>query len=246
MNNSRTLLYIRIVFIILAVALAIAWGYNSRAYADGEGAPQLSIAGNGQVIVRDATVVSVTGNVVVVSTSWGEASFTWNVVTSGSTRFSPGGSSEALAAIKKGDAVSFSGRLANDAARPTVRAEYFKNASLMRESVTLRGVVESRDGGTSLLIDTDMGPVTVTVGTGTFVVRDGDAISLRSVREGDSIEVSGRLNMLTDTLAAGRINVERDSVPGIPNTGSESESDVYMELLRLLSSGSGGTAISMR
>ncbi len=129
MPRERTSHFIYFTFVAIAVLLLWAWNVNA-AHAD-TGSPQLSIAGNGQTMIKSATVVSVEGLTIVVSTNWGATQFVWKVETTGSTKFYPAGPSrEMLSALKKGDSINITGVLERSAAS-TIHASAVRNLSLV-------------------------------------------------------------------------------------------------------------------
>lgn len=132
MRKEYSSRFIFSIFAAMAVLLLWALGVNA-AHADTT-PPQLSIAGNGQTIVKRATVVSVSGTKIVAETRWGAATLRWTIETTGSTKFYPDGQSrEILQEIKKGDSISFSGLLNDSLAQPTVRASVVRDHTLLEK-----------------------------------------------------------------------------------------------------------------
>jgi hypothetical protein len=210
MEKDRTFLHINVIFGTLALALFFAWAANSTAYAETDAVPhpgaQVSVAGNGQTIVRDAVVVERSGSHLVVETAWGEAKMTWRVFTSGVTKFVPA-SGNALASISAGDIVTFSGQMDMSRGEPTVYAAYVKDTSLMRESVTLEGTVTSRASDSSFTFDTGDSRLRVVLGSGTFLIWKGESASSSSLSVGDAVQVAGTLDTMQGELYAGRVDI---------------------------------------
>ncbi len=116
----------------LVIATLLLWTGDS-VHADSalNSGSQISIASNGQTMIKGATVISVEGLTIVVSTTWGATQLTWSVETTGSTKFTPAGSSrDSLQAIKKGDVVNVTGMLAAELSHATLRASAVRNLSL--------------------------------------------------------------------------------------------------------------------
>ncbi len=207
MKHAHTVWHIRIIFFILAAALALAWSAN-LAHAD-EAGSQLSIAQSGQVIIREAKVIALSGDVITVATAWGATSMTWSVHTSGSTRFIPDAeSSKAIKAIKIGHVVAITGEL-DVTGRGIIRASVVRDAALVKESAVVSGRVLSVGDG-SFTIKDDSGTTTITVGTRTIITRDGNTADISELTSDDVVKVFGTLNTVTSTLSAERVTWKRD------------------------------------
>jgi len=188
-------------------ALLLAWSSNV-AYADTTATAQMSIAPSGQVIVRDAKVVSISGTTITVRSSWGAFGIVWTVETTGSTRFVPGAiaSADALKAIEVGDLIGFSGELDTAAGKATVRATVVRDAALQQDATTSVGTVLSinTSNRTFTLSEKDA-TTTVAMASGTLMTRDGNAATLSDLKVDDNVKVIGSLNTVTRTLTADRI-----------------------------------------
>ena len=211
MNNiyseQNTARQIQLVFFVIAIALAFAWATNTAHADTARPASQLSIAASGQVIVKDAVVSGISGNSIIVMSTWGSFSMTWTVNTNGSTRFQPNASSTAaLKLIKVGDTISFSGDLDTTASQPTVSATMVKDTSIQRESVTELGTVLAVDAGKGTFTLADDSGTTVSVNGGTILTLDGNFASLDQLAVGTNVEVNGSLNTATHILLAQRVS----------------------------------------
>jgi len=223
----------QIVITALCSALSVA---ALPIFVSAASASQVSIAGNGQAIVRDAIVTSKSGNIISASTRWGKSYIEWKIIATGSTRFYPeSGSSAMIKAIRVGDLVSFAGELDESASMLTVSASSVRDSSLLREGEEVSGKVLGI-GESSISIVTLEGTTTVAVGTGTIMTLEGDSIRVGDILMGDEVRALGRLNTLTNTLEAARLSVEHSAVAKGPG--------FFSSLLSWLR-GSGGT-ISVR
>ena len=233
MKKIGTKAYLYAVFVLMGTLLIASWAVNSTAHAaESVSRSQVSIAGNGQAIVRDALVTKVEGNTLTAVTAWGGVRLSWRVATSGSTRFAPSTSSdEWLTTIKVGDIIEFSGYLNSSGQTFAVQAAYVKNSSLMQESAVLDGDVVSIDRGTSeLVLLANESELKVASGTGTFVLYEGDTASFGTIRKGDRIRAEGRLDLASGVLSAGRIDIVKHAASADAGEGS-----IYRQLLEWLS-----------
>lgn len=84
----------------------------------------MTIANNGLVYVKNATITSVSNKTLFVSISWGKADFPWTVETTYVTQFlRKDGTRGTLADFKAGDRVSVSGMLVSSSTEPLLRAK---------------------------------------------------------------------------------------------------------------------------
>lgn len=212
MSNKIAVRSIRVVFLVLVALLVFAWGSNAAQADEG----QVSIAGNGQTMIRNATVTAISGPTLTIATGWGETKLLWRVETTGSTAFFPQmSSSDALEAIKVGDRVSLSGTLDMSAARPTILASALRDNSLENTAARLSGTVLELDPRNSTFtLATASGTITVSMASRSVIVRDGSPIGLTRLEVGESVEVSGSHNLVTHTLRAAK--VASTSVPDEP------------------------------
>lgn len=197
---------------IAAFALIAAFSLASVAHADA----QVSIAGTGQVIVRGAKVISVSGSTLSVSTGWGATAIQWTIRTNGSTKFYPSGTStDILRSIKAGDLLSFSGELDANG-RFVVNATAVKDSMLLKEAHVIEGTVASI-GENTLTLSSEEGTSTVSVYSSTIITLDGDTASLEDLQVGDTVKVQGTYNTVAKSMSADRVSF---FTPEIPNTGS--------------------------
>lgn len=193
---------------MIAFSIGAAIGtvyFLSAIAANADSFSQITIAQNGQTMIRGATVTNVQGTVLTVTTSWGDTRMQWKVVTTGSTRFFPRGESRSiLKEIEPGHTVSITGSLDPNASAPTVYASAVKDESLVQSDVTLSGNVLSAEGD-ALLITTQYGTSTVRVGTGTLMTMNGNRADSDDVKPGDLIKAFGTFNALNRELVAQRV-----------------------------------------
>jgi hypothetical protein len=223
MNTFTTSTFSRAFLAFLAFCLVFAWG-TVAVHAD-EAGSSLSIAPSGQIIVKGARVVSVYGSTIVAETGWGAAKLSFAVQTSGSTRFVPElSSAQALAAIRPGHSISFSGELSGSLARPTVLATVVKDTELVQESVAMNGKVKSVDVGNStfVLVGTG-GDVTVHVPSSALMSRNGNHAEIADVQIGDSARVQGVLDSRSGVLTASRASlvIEKNETPDVAQEPKE-------------------------
>jgi hypothetical protein len=184
-----------------------------------EGGSQVNIASNGQVIVRDAVVTKVAGNIITAEAAWGDARIAWTVITTGATRISPAPEAGAPIATR-GQRIAFTGQLSFANGRPTVSAAAVKNSDLVQRQIIVVGVAESIDTtAASVRILTDDGSVTIKATGGTFITYEGDGASLRDITPGDTVRAEGTYYTESDMLVAGRI------VYSHPEVVAETEGD---------------------
>lgn len=191
----------------MAAILVFTWGTNAVSAEEGS---SLSVAPGGQIIVKGAQVVSISGNVIVAETAWGAASLSWIVQTSGSTKFVPEiGSVQALRSMKPGHTIAFTGTLVGSLARPTVIASVVKDTELVQEFVSIVGSVESVDAGKgSFVLSSPDSATTVVLGRGALMSRDGENAGVENVSVGDSGKATGTLDTTSGILVASRISIK--------------------------------------
>ena len=207
-----TRLIFRYIHFILAMAILVAaFGLASSALAASV-EPSISIASSGQTIVRGARVTSVSGNVVTARTTWGSSTLSWSIRTSGSTKFYPADaiSSDTLRAIQLGDIVSFSGERGMTGAGASARAASLKDDSLLLSIQSVRGTITemNAENGTAVFTTED-GPHTIATSRITLVTLNGDPIELEDLAIGDTVQVSGTRNTISNVIAADRIALDK-------------------------------------
>ncbi len=204
MRNQYAIRTIRATFALLAGLLLFSWSANI-ASADTVG--QISIAGNGQTMIKNARVESISGNSLTISIAWGATSLEWRVETSGSTTFYPRMEShEVLKLIKVGDIVSITGTLDVVEAKPTILASVLRDLSLENNAAEVAGtILEVDPQGESITVDTEAGPLTIVVGAQTIITRGGNPIGLSQLVRGEQIVIHGSLNSITSTMRAVKV-----------------------------------------
>lgn len=237
MYTKRPALYIRTIFVVMTMLLSIAWATN--AHADTVSA-QMTIAPNGDVMIRGAQIESIAGDTAVVRLTWGKTVLRWSVMLTGSTRFVPSMSStDAKAALKVGDPVSFTGEIDTLTSQPTIIASVFTDNALYQQSATLGGKVLSIDQrARNLVISNDAGTSTIALWSGSIVIRGGNRTTLGNISVGDQVSATGSLNLMTKTLSADRIDV---STPETASSGG----GIFASILSWLT-GTRGSALSVR
>lgn len=170
-----------------------------------EAGSQVSIASNGQAIVRDAIVTKVAGNIITVEAVWGDARISWTVVKTGATRISPEPVPGApMFAV--GQRISFTGQLSFASGRPTVSAAAITNSDLVQRQVIVVGVAESIDkAAASIRVLSDDGTINIKTTGGTIITYEGNGASLSNIAPGDTVRAEGTYYSDSDTLIAGRI-----------------------------------------
>ncbi len=85
---------------------------------------EVHIANNGLVLLRDARVLSLSGNTVEVGMTWGSSEFTWSIRTDFSTKFfDPQGEKMRVTNIHIGDIITVTGNITQSGARPIIDAD---------------------------------------------------------------------------------------------------------------------------
>lgn len=207
MKEVHTVRHIRLLFLAMACMLLFTLTVNI-AHADAVSGAQVSIAPSGQVIVRDAEVISISGRTIIAKSAWGAMGITWRVETSGSTRFVPESTSaEAIKAIKPGDLIAFSGEVDTSSGQASVRATVVRDASLQQDSIVQTGIVLGIDSESrSFTMKYGEATTTVVLAGGTILTRDGNLAELSDLAVDDTVKVFGSLNTVTDTLKADKVS----------------------------------------
>lgn len=197
----------------MVALLCLAWAQSARAE---EPQAQLTIAPNGQVMLRGAKVISVEGALATVESSWGATSFRWIVEMTGSTRYVPEMTSvEARQLISAGDVVNLTGELDASRPNPTIIASVLKDMTHYHEGATVGGRVVAVDlKAQTVDIVNDAGTTTIDVYRGTFITKEGDRAPLSAVSVGASVSAVGSLNRVRGVLAAERLVIETETSRG--------------------------------
>ncbi len=217
MNFIRSEKFRFIIAFLIGAAVGVLY-FMSVLTANADTVSGVSIAGNGQVIVKGAHVVSVIGNDIRVSIEWGNTRMQWTVVVSGTSRLTPARDHEALSDdIRPGQIIGFSGLLDQRASSVTVLASSVRNESILQSAAVLDGsIIESSSDG--WVVQTDTGTSTIRVSSGTIMTKDGNRASLGDLELGARVKAFGTFNAKSRVLDAQRI--VSISLPGIPNTGA--------------------------
>ena len=108
--------------------------HTGSAYLSG-GAPapapplmrEMTVANNGMIYIRNASVNSVQGSTIIASIAWGRQLFVWTIHTDGSTRFiGDSGEAGALKDIGAGAAITVSGSLDVGEGGQAIEAQYVR------------------------------------------------------------------------------------------------------------------------
>lgn len=161
----------------------------------------VDVNAGGHVMVRGATVTGVSGNIVSATTSWGSESLTWSVGIASSTKLVGKSGRVALADVKNGDVISFSGPLDKTAGNLTVNAQVVRDASLSgsasvsaehgEKSHLIEGKLEAVNGDTLTLLRGNQ-TITVNLGANAEVKqRNFKTTDLGSLKIGDHLRVLG-------------------------------------------------------
>jgi len=171
---------------------------------------EVSIRGNGNVLVRGAKVASISGSTVTATTTWGSANITWTIRATSSTtiiRYQEGRAS--LADVRVGDVISFSGTIDQTQGPFTVNAKVIRDWSLPDYSATVRGIVTTVDQA-NLRFTVLVGSTTITVvaTSTTAITENGEASNFSAISVNDSIKATGSYTASTTTLVASKIMID--------------------------------------
>lgn len=161
----------------------------------------VNVNAGGHVLVRGAVVTGVSGNVISATTSWGSESLAWSVGVASSTELLGKSGRAALADVKNGDVISFSGPLDKTAGNLTVNAQVVRDASLSgsasvsiehgEKSHLIEGKLEAVSGDTLTLLRGNQ-TIMVNLGANAEVKqRNFKVTDLGSLKIGDHIRVFG-------------------------------------------------------
>ncbi len=105
------------------IAMAILC-VGTIAYAESAPNLEVHIANNGFVLIRNATLTSISGTTIEARIAWGSSTLTWVVQTDGRTQFvQSDGEKGTFSGLKEGDTVTITGELDPTMSEPTVIAE---------------------------------------------------------------------------------------------------------------------------
>ncbi len=176
-------------------------------------AVEMTISDSGKATVRGVKVTSVSGSTITASSVWGSAVLNWTVKTDGSTKFYfKNGAHSALADVKVGDILSFSGAVDQTASAFTVTADSVRDWSVTKSMTELlqkrlfEGKISSVSASTSVpasfvLHTNASGDFTVTVPAGISVLNNNWlVVPFSSFKVGDSVRVYGAVSVTTPTM----------------------------------------------
>jgi len=115
-------------------------------YAESAPNMEVHIANNGFVLIRNATITSVSGTVINAEIAWGSSTLTWAVHTDGRTEFvRSDGEQGALSDFTEGDVVGITGKLDPTLSEPTIIAETVRESrqKAARPVVALASMAET-------------------------------------------------------------------------------------------------------
>lgn len=113
---------------LTAHALTVASG-QSPAVSTSDTSPirEVHIANNGMMLLRGATVVSVTPDIIRVAMDFGPSHFAWQIQNNSGTIFtSSSGVAESRSDIEEGDMVTVTGTLLQGGSEPMIHAVYIR------------------------------------------------------------------------------------------------------------------------
>ncbi len=178
--------------LITGVAVAVlffVFFVGGIAHADtGAASPssEVHIANNGFVLVRNATIASISGTIITADIAWGSSTLTWAVRTDNGTGFvRSDGEKGALSELKEGDTISITGDLDSTVSEPTILAETVRKAERKAtHPVVALGVADT--GGDIGAVAPKASPNGFSTMIGGFVglglILSGGFIALRSQR----------------------------------------------------------------
>lgn len=173
---------------------------------------EVHIADDGTVLVRGATVSSISGGTIVANLNWGSTGMSWTLKSSSSTEFiRSNGGTTTLADLAVGHLISFAGTLDTSSSAFTVNAQVVKDWSLA-QAVTLKGEVESANAGASSFVMSGKdGNVTVTTASSTtFSLENGTSVNFGEITVNDEVKVTGMYNASAKTIAATKVVIDND------------------------------------
>lgn len=154
----------------------------------------------GRVLVRGAVVTGVSGSTISANTAWGSEVLSWSVSVASSTKLVGNRGAAALADIKTGDTLAFSGPLDATAGNLTVNAQVVRDVSITGSSSVsekparehlLEGKLEAVSGDTLTIA---RGNQTITVnltGNAEVKTKNFSITDLGSLKIGDHVRILG-------------------------------------------------------
>ncbi len=213
-----------------AIAFCVGAGigvlyFMSAIAANADTVAGVSIAANGQTIVRGARVTHVSKDEIIAVSEWGKATMQWKIEVSGTTKFAPARVGQLLTdLVRVGETIGFSGLMDERTAVPTLYASMIRNETVMQSASVLDGSVVGTEGG-RVLVATETGTSTILIGTGTIMTKDGNHADISDLNPGETVKAFGTFNARERELQAERVLLR--SLPEIPNTGSATKRSVF-------------------
>jgi hypothetical protein len=199
--------------------------------------PNVSIAGNGQVAVRGATVTSVRGDEIIATSNWGASKIVWKIEVTSATKLTPESEGKDLSLlIQPHEIIGFSGLIDQRGGAFVVYSSTLRNESVMHDAVVLDGSVIGA-GPDHFVMQTDSGTSTIVVGTGTIMTKDGNKAGLADLVPGATIKAFGTFNVRDRVLTANRVVSVSEQLPKIPNTGKREQSGWFHRIMAWVGQG---------
>lgn len=168
------------------------------------------------VIVRGASVTSISGNIIQATTAWGQTSINWTVTTASSTKFfSKDALRASIADIGVGDIISFSGRW-NASGAFNVMADVVRDWTHDKKGRAIQGEVKSvSTTSNSLTIgrpESATSTLTIQLTADASIMVNGATTTLASVKAGDHIKAVGVFNAGETVFTASALVVRSPGV----------------------------------
>ncbi len=183
---------------------------GARLRANNQGV-EVALNASGNVLVRGAKVIGISGSTLTVMTTAGASTLSWAVTADASTVFvTSSGSDSSLGAISVGDTVSFAGALSGTGL--TVKATAVKDWTLGANERSVSGTVKSTNSaGTSLVLD-NHDNVTIQFTGSTLITLNGATTTFAAIQMGDKVKATGTVNGDATVLTAASVTVIRPAV----------------------------------
>src|SRR3989338_7106834 len=174
-------------FVIAGVVMAILCA-GTIAYAESAPNLEVHIANNGFVLIRNATITSISGTTIEAEIAWGSSTLTWEVQTDGKTEFVlSSGEKGTLSGLTESDIITITGELDPTLTEPTVIAETVRTSgSKTARPVVALGVAAGTGGDAGVAAPkTHSNGLSVAGGIlGLGLILSGGFIALRSQKGG--------------------------------------------------------------
>jgi hypothetical protein len=176
-------------FLIAGVCLIAVLSVGGTAHAETASGPsrEVNIANNGFVLVRNATIASISGTIITAEIAWGSSTLSWEVRTDKGTQFvRSDGEIGALSELKEGDTISITGDLDPSLSEPTIIAETVRRSERKAaHPVVALGVEDTAAGTGAVAPGKSSNTVSIVGGViGLCLILGGGFIVLRSQKAG--------------------------------------------------------------